>query len=124
MGAEIVRIRDGGTREPAMRLPRVKLTLRSMMVAMAVLAAVLWVAERRLRFQRLAEYHSLRSEADIICCVMLVTDSGEQTALVESATGTPTTLARRDWHRVLREKYEKAARSPWLTVAPDPSRPE
>src|SRR5262249_55578805 len=124
MGAEIVRIRDGGTREQAMRLPRVRFTLRSMMVAMAVLAAVLWVAERKLRFRRLAEYHSLRSEADIICCVMLVTDDGKQTSLVESATGTPTTLTRRDWHRVLRKKYERAARSPWLSVAPDPPRPE
>src|SRR4051794_40968276 len=107
-----------------MRRPRVKLTLRSLMVAMAVLALAFWVAERRLRFQRLAEYHSLRSEADIICCVMLVTDDGKPPALVESATGTPTPLARRDWHRPLREKYEKAARSPWLSVAPDPPRPE
>ncbi len=107
-----------------MRLPRVKLTLRSMMVAMAVPEAVLWIAERKLRFQHLVEYHSSRSEADIVCCVTLVTVGGEQTALVESATGTPTTHARRDWHRVLREKYEKAAHSPWLVVAPDPSRPE
>jgi hypothetical protein len=107
-----------------MRLPRVRLTLRWMMVAMAVQAAVLWVAEREVRFRRLAEYHSLRSEADIICCVMLVTDDGQQTSLVESATGTPTTLPRRDWHRALREKYEKAARSPWLSVALDPPRPE
>ena len=38
-----------------MRLHRAKLTLRSMMVVMAVLADVCWVAERRLRFQRLAE---------------------------------------------------------------------
>ena len=101
-----------------------RFTLRSMMVAMAVLTPCWWIAVRKLRFQRLAEYHFLRSEADIICCVMLVTDDGKPTALVESATGTPTTLTRRDWHRVLREKYEKAARSPWLSVAPDPPRPE
>jgi hypothetical protein len=106
-----------------MRLSRVRFTLRLMMVAIAVLTPPCWFAERKLRFQGLAEYHSLRSEADIICCVTLVTDDGKQTALVESATGTPTTLARRDWHRVLREKYEKAARSPWLSVAPDPPRP-
>jgi hypothetical protein len=93
------------------------------MVAMAVLTPVCWFAERKLRFQRLAEYHSLRTEADIICCVMLVTDDGRQTALVESATGAPTTLARCDWHRILREKYEKAARFPWLSVTPDPPRP-
>jgi hypothetical protein len=95
-----------------------------MMVAMAVLTPVCWVAERKLRFQRLAEYHFLRSEADIICCVMLVTDDGKKTSLVEAGTGTPTTFARSEWHRMLHEKYEKAARSPWLDVAPDPPRPE
>ena len=118
-----VRIRDRGQREQAMRLPGVRLTLRSMMVVIAVLAAVCWVAERRLRFQCLAEYHFLRSSADIVCCVVLVTDDGKETALVEGGTGKPTTLARADWHRALHTKYEKAARSPWLAVAPDPPRP-
>jgi hypothetical protein len=107
-----------------MRLPSVKLTLRSMMVAMAMLALVCWVAERRLRFQGLAEYHFLRSSADIVCCVVLVTDDGKATSLVEGGTGAPTTLARADWHRSLHAKYERAAHSPWLVVASDPPRPE
>ncbi len=107
-----------------MRLPRVRCTLRSMMVAVAVLAAVCWVAERKLRFQRLTEYHFLRSQADIICCVMLVTDDGKKTSLIEAGTGTPTMSGRADWHRTLHKKYEKAARSPWLDVAPDPPMPE
>jgi len=107
-----------------MRLHRTKLTLRSMMVVMAVLAAVCWVVERWLRFQRLAEYHFLRSSADIVCCVVLVTDDGKEAALVEGGTGNATTLARADWHKMLHEKYEKAARSPWLGVAPDPPRPD
>src|SRR4051794_6813888 len=107
-----------------MRLPRSRLTLRSMMVVMAVLAAVFWVVERGLRFQHLAEYHSLRSSADIVCCVVLMTDDGKETVLVEGGTGTPTTAARADWHRILHEKYEQAARSPWLAVAADPPRPE
>jgi hypothetical protein len=107
-----------------MRLHRAKLTLRSMMVVVAVLAAGCWVAERRLRFQRLSEYHFLRSSADVVCCVVLMSDDGKETALVEGGTGTPTTLARADWHKMLHEKYEKAARSPWLAVAADPPRPE
>jgi hypothetical protein len=107
-----------------MRLPRAKLTLRSMMVVMAVMAAVCWVVERRLRFQHLAEYHFLRSSADIVCCVVLLTDDGKETTLVEGGTGSPTTSARADWHKMLHEKYEKAARSPWLAVAPDLPRPE
>jgi hypothetical protein len=107
-----------------MCLPRLRFTLRSTMVAMAVLTPFCWVAERKLRFQRMAEYHFLRSQADIICCATLVTDDGKQTILVEAGTGAPTTMARANWHKTLLEKYEKAARSPWLGVAPDPPRSE
>lgn len=106
-----------------MRLPRVRFTVRAMMVAMAVLPPVCWVAERALRFRRLAEYHSLRSSADIVSGA-LRTDGGKATYLVEGGTGAPTTPARVDWHRMLYEKYAKAARSPWLDVAPDPPRPD
>ena len=47
-----------------MRLPRVRFTLRSMMVAMALLTPVCWFVERKLRFQRLVEYHYLEDERD------------------------------------------------------------
>jgi hypothetical protein len=104
-----------------MCLPRAKLTLRSMMV---VMAAGCWVAERRLRFQRLTEYHFLRSCADTVCCVVLVTDDGKETGLVEGGTGMPTTFYHAKWHKMLQEKYEKAARTPWLAVADDSPRPE
>jgi hypothetical protein len=77
-----------------MRPLRVRFTLRSMMVAMAVLTLICSIAERRLRFQRLAEYHLARSSADIVCCVVLLTDDGKQTSLVKGGTGAPTTLAR------------------------------
>jgi len=107
-----------------MRLRRAKLTLRSMMLVTAVLATVCWVAERRLRFQRLAEYHFRRSSFDIGWCVPLVTEDGEATSLIELGTGAPTTFARGDWHKMLHEKYEKAARSPWLDVALDPPQPD
>jgi hypothetical protein len=95
-----------------------------MMVATAVLTPVCWVAERRLQFQLRAEYHRLESSTDIICCVMMDPYDGKPTPLIDPATGMPTTPARRAWHKVLGEKYEKAARSPWLSVAPDPPRPE
>jgi hypothetical protein len=94
------------------------------MVALALLAPIFWVAERRDRFQRLAEYHCARSSADIICCVQLVTDDGQKTNLVEGGTGLPTTLARAGWHRTLTEKYQAAARCPWWDVPPDTPRPQ
>ncbi len=37
-----------------MQLPRVRFTVRRMMVAVAVVTAVLWVVERRERFRRIA----------------------------------------------------------------------
>jgi hypothetical protein len=57
-------------------------------------------------------------------CVVLVTDDGKETCLVEGGTGMPTTYYRAEWHKMLQEKYEKAARTPWLAVAADPPRPE
>jgi hypothetical protein len=94
------------------------------MVAMALLTLVCSIAERRLRFQRLAEYHLARSTADIVCCVVLLTDNGKPSSLIEGSNGVPTTLVRVAWHKALQEKYQGAARSPWLVVAPDPPRPE
>ena len=69
-----------------MRLSRVRLTVRSAMVAVALLAPAFWAAERRTRFQRLAGDHFLRSSADVVCCVVRVTDDGKETSLRYEAT--------------------------------------
>ena len=33
-------------------------------------------------------------------------------------------LARTRWHLMLRDKYERALRYPWLPIEPDPPEPE
>ena len=102
-----------------MRLPRVRFTLRSMMVAMAVLGIVLWVTEVT-SFQHLAQYHSLWSEADIICCDMLVTDDGKQTPRRNRPPG-----RQPRWLGVTGQSPPPQIReSGSLSVAPDPARPE
>jgi hypothetical protein len=85
-----------------------------------VCAAALQLRERRERFDRITRKHwhavqlsSLVGHADVL--------------------GTPrfpreTFRHRRqriiDWHREMARKYGRAARYPWLPVAPDPSAPE
>jgi hypothetical protein len=85
------------------RLPRVRFTVRGTLVAVALIAVGLgWLCERRSRFARLAEYYRT----------------------IEYRDNTVTTA----WHRIAwkvghRRKYERAARYPWLPVAPDSPMP-
>jgi hypothetical protein len=98
-----------------MRLPRVRFTVRRLMVAVAVaaivFAACIWMHTRAVRFRRAAQ--SYREQL---------------TEYMRRPT------ARRRGHhipdrRVVRyyvgmaEKYEYAGRHPWLPVAPDPPEP-
>jgi hypothetical protein len=81
-----------------MKLPRVRFTVRRMMVAVAVLAlAVGWWKQgerRRARFRALAIVH-----------------------LIEANEPT-------DYHGRTAVKYMWATRYPWLPVAPDPPEPK
>ena len=90
-----------------MKLPR--LTIRRLMVAVAVVAAPLacgaWAARRAATFREISAYHALEwSRID--------------------TTGTQEVDARAEWHRAMEMKYRDAARYPWLPVAPDPPEPE
>jgi hypothetical protein len=81
---------------PAMPLPRVRITVGRMMIAVAVAALLLtwWLGqaeERRRRFRFLSDVYAADAALD--------------------PTGPPDTLA---------AKYEWAARYPWLPVWPDP----
>jgi hypothetical protein len=106
-----------------MRSPRVRFTVRWMMVAVAVLAVLFSVAERHFRFQRLGDYHFRKQFVDVGCFGMMVTRDGEKTVWVEASTATPITLAEARWHGALHEKYQKAARYPWVSVEPDSPKP-
>jgi hypothetical protein len=95
-------------REPAMRIPRPRFTVRWLMIATAIIGVGLGLPlERRAA--------SLRREA--------ARHSGDSTLVSLEEMYNPTTDASRDHHRAMAEKYYHAARYPWLPVAPDPPEP-
>jgi hypothetical protein len=94
-----------------MRLPRVRFTVRRLMASVAIVAFILW-AERLLRLPR--EYRD-RAGYYSQC---------EFDASGRLAPGNPRDRAVVDHYHSLHEKYERAARYPWLPIAPDPPEPE
>lgn len=93
-----------------MKFPRVRSTVRRMMVAVAFVGlafgAYLACRVRAERFQDSARWHRVRH-------VALVIGGGDESP----------SLARLEWHKAMAEKYDRAARYPWFPVAPDPPEP-
>jgi hypothetical protein len=77
------------------------------MIAVAVVAVVLAICERRTRFQRLAREH----------------DELESLVVgIDAQSRKP--LAWAQWRSRMADKYYRAARYPWLPVGPDPPPPQ
>lgn len=96
-------------------MPRIRFTVRSLMIAVAVVdAAADWAADRRGRFHeralaRKAAYrNSLRTDARGQPYHYHVTD--------------PDSLG--EWHFRMLQKFEHAIRYPWLPVEPDSTKPK
>lgn len=88
---------------------RPRVTLRWLMVAVAIAGlASWWLIARRERFKRMASYHMTQAWRDAI-------DFGGRKAI----EGTPLT----QWHLSMSQKYNYAVSHPWLPVADDPSAP-
>ena len=103
-----------------MPLPRVRFTVRRMMVAVAIVGATVAFGERRRRdFSALAEYHRAQQVVKVACSkggfISEKRGGGMATDVDERADA---------WHRVLEPKYRYAARYPWLPVPPDPPEPQ
>jgi hypothetical protein len=95
-----------------MPMPRVRFTVRRMMIDV-VLAAFLTLPVARMlgrsrEFERLSREHRTQAGA--------VAYSGVGGLFFASVKS--------DWHYRLSMKYRRAARAPWLPVAPDPTEPE
>lgn len=110
-----------------MRLRRVRLTLRQMMAGVAIVAAVLWVVERRERFRKLGQRHAIEMTAAcsdveiyLVACVGQG-EGGEHAA--ERARLTRPLVEFMRYHYEMSDKYANAARRPWLAVASDPPLP-
>lgn len=102
-----------------MRLPRVRVTVRRLMVGVAVTALALAADQVR------------RRRADYLGRAAINADAEQMSrAYADDARGPhcdPQRVERGDalaaYHAALRLKYERAARRPWLPVAPDPPEP-
>lgn len=94
-----------------MQLTRPRFTVRRLMIAVAVIAILLGVGaglqRRREKFRAIADSH--RDEWNGFYSGSL-DDIWRQSA-------------RNQYHRTMQDKYERAARHPYLPVEPDPSAP-
>ena len=86
-----------------MPFPRVRFTVRRLMVAVAIVAVVSAMLIRAAWFRALSDHHRSR--------IILVGPPSPQ-------------LERTLYHMEMSNKYAKAASHPWLPVASDPPEPE
>jgi hypothetical protein len=102
-------------------LPRVRFTVRRLMIAVAVLALLLGataIRQRRAHFQSLADYHAVQARHIQSSHGSMIRPGG---TLVHVPLGSPSRAA---YHKDMAIKYEHAASRPWMTVEPDPPLPE
>jgi hypothetical protein len=96
-----------------MRMPHVRFTMRLLMIAVAILASLFWVE----RLRRLSqEYRSIAEEHGWAVF-------GASEYAPHNAADAAKSKRIIDRYRSLQEKYERAARHPWLPVEPDPPEP-
>ncbi len=95
-----------------MRLPRVQLTVREMMFAVAVFALVQWVIISMRQWS--AIYHQ-RAEAYAWLADPRAFSGGREDLIALSEC--------ERWAKDMEKKYRRAARYPWLSVEPDPPAP-
>jgi Tfp pilus assembly protein PilX len=113
-----------------MRLPRVRFTMRRMMVVVAVIAMVMGTVaglqRRRESFERRAQMFARRASAAIM------DEQAYRTSRRSNRPGSPFYYDNRttgaysqlvEHYDALRVKYERAAARPWRFVATDPPEP-
>jgi hypothetical protein len=119
-----------------MRFPRMRFTVRRLMIAVAVVAIAVWLP---IILTRRAKYHRLAREFDAKATVArafgprgsLHADAvdirvGTVYVFQREPNGAPFDCvgAHSDYYAAMKAKYERAARYPFLPVAPDPPEPE
>jgi hypothetical protein len=97
-----------------MRRPRWQLW--TLMVAVAVIGVATAVAERSLRFRRIAAHHANLSREGARYLGLRTWHAKTLPAYELTAKGW--------WHSKMADKYEWASRHPFLPVLADPSKPD
>ena len=97
-----------------MKLPRVRFTVRRMMIAVMITAVLIWAE----RLRRLSKGYEERAESlgwEVFGASEYSPhgpeDAAHQRALVNH-------------YRMLEDKYNRASKRPWLPVEPDPPEPK
>lgn len=97
------------------RLPRVCFTVRRLMIVVALAALLLgvrgWCVVRSARFREMADRH-FRSWLD------------NPSSVIDSRLPDELEARQSEYHLAMRGKYLRAARYPWLPLAPDPPEPK
>jgi hypothetical protein len=102
-----------------MRLPRLRFTVRRMMIGVVVGGIMLGLAtwfERRAVSFRQAEARHYQKWLDLA-----PVPAPDHPGPLQPARWTD---ARRDYEWAMVDKYHSAARSPWFPIAPDPPEPK
>ena len=106
-----------------MRVPRVRFTVRRLMVAVALLSLLLGLVAQRERLLRLSSYHAEQSHLTMIVQQSNLPAAADAVGAQQpGAYLSPT--PRSQWHTRMFMKYQASASRPWLPVEPDPPPPE
>ena len=95
-----------------MRLTRPRITVRRLMIAVAVAGVGLGLIARRERFRRVADHHHRK-----------VMDGIDTSCNWYSSTAADDDAIRLDWHESMMLRYNFAADHPWLPLGVDPPEP-
>jgi Tfp pilus assembly protein PilE len=107
-----------------------RFTLRGMMIAVAVIAVLTWIAQAASRwsyYRTRAEHHAaeLRNlNADLVPALEFRREMGYFPGCALGQTLFERVWDEAEWHARLKSKYELAATRPWRSVEPDPPPPE
>jgi hypothetical protein len=115
-----------------MRLPRFRFTVRRMMVVVAIVGTLFGftaIGIRRSAFLRRAEAHGKAAReqeaiAEYLAIARTYKINAAGTGFILTPDWSGRAKALRSYHDQLQNKYLRAARYPWLPVAPDPHMPE
>jgi hypothetical protein len=126
------RLRRNGLNPPAhevaaMSLPRLRFTVRRMMVVVAVvLATVVALRKRSENLWQATAFHAreAQSAADAVWGLQRIGRNLDGSVPEANRRLTAEFWVRHSHHKALEQKYAHAARYPWLPVPPDPRKPE
>jgi hypothetical protein len=100
-----------------MRRPSRQFTIRWLMVAVAIMGLALGLGARRQRLLSVATRHHRLAMRGALRLTGRIGPDGSTGPFYR-----PTALGL--WHWEISQKYERAARRPWLPIEPDPPEPE